>query len=269
MNINAEFENSVYAGRIDRDLLTNVLSHGLAAPSSVVLCLGGGTNGAAQEVMKAKLPNTQVVAVNCDEGALKKASADKKLLVGRTVTYGKDAGGFPEVGERCFEMSEEEIRESMYGSDVVYLVACLGGGFATGFAPRAAKAAKEDGRVVVSILFTPFSFEDRNDGIVQDSIESIRCYSDSTVVNSNDDLMFKPNMKVARAFSFMDRAVVETIKHTTQRMDRQLLLSILEEEMPRIMAKMGEPPQLLSAEKVEEEAEEEELEETQEALAAA
>ncbi|MCK4717223.1 MAG: hypothetical protein KAT70_01030, partial [Thermoplasmata archaeon] len=171
---------SDYEWKMGRELLTNVLEHGMAAPNSVVLCLGGGTVRTAREIYHAGLPNTQVIAVNCDEEALKNAEADKKLLVGRTVTFGKDAGGFSEVGEHCFDMAEEEIREAMYGSDVVYIVATMGGGFATGFAPKTARAAKEDGRVVVSLIFTPFSFEDRNDTVIQEAIHGIRYYSDST-----------------------------------------------------------------------------------------
>ena len=188
----------------------------------------------ATRIYHERMPNTTVVAVNSDPNSIRGVEADRRILIGNTVTKGKDAGGFPEVGERCAELSSEEIKDAMMGSDVVYVVTTLGGGTGTGVAPYVAKLAREDGRVVVSVVVKPFSFEDRPTEDVERAIETIRSYSHSTVVLENDYFMSVPDMTVERAFDAMDRQVISTIRETTQRMDMDFLFS-MEEIIPELL----------------------------------
>ncbi len=55
--------------------------------------------------------------------------------------------------------SSETIKVILNDSDIVFIVACLGGAIGLGAAPIIAKVAKEIGVLTVSIVTTPFKFE--------------------------------------------------------------------------------------------------------------
>lgn len=52
-----------------------------------------------------------------------------------------------------------EINECLENSDVVMIIAGMGGGTGTGAAPVIAKAAREKGAHVIGVVTMPFSFE--------------------------------------------------------------------------------------------------------------
>ena len=62
--------------------------------------------------------------------------ADRKLLIGGGVTRGMGAGGRPEIGERCAEISEQELRNQIGDADLTFITVGLGGGTGTGVANR-------------------------------------------------------------------------------------------------------------------------------------
>src|SRR3989338_2993466 len=75
--------------------------------------------------------------------------ADKKLLIGRSLTRGLGCGGFPQKGYEAAKEQMSEIKQMMRGSDMVFITAGMGGGTGTGCAPVVAKIAKEEGAIVI------------------------------------------------------------------------------------------------------------------------
>src|SRR3989475_12367845 len=83
----------------------------------------------------------RTVVVNTDAVHLDSIQADRKLLIGRGVTRGMGAGGRPEIGERCAEISEQELRNQIGDADLTVITVGLGGGTGTGVAPHVAVLA--------------------------------------------------------------------------------------------------------------------------------
>ena len=79
------------------------------------------------------------------------------------MTKGLGAGANPEMGRRAAQENENEIREAIKGSDMVFITTGLGGGTGTGAAPMFAKIAKEEGALTVGIVTKPFTFEERRE----------------------------------------------------------------------------------------------------------
>ena len=81
------------------------------------------------------------------------------MLIGKNLTRGLGAGGFPEVARKCAEGSRDEISKALGDTELVFLTAGIGGGTGTGAAPIVADIAKKNGAVVVAMVKYPFSLE--------------------------------------------------------------------------------------------------------------
>src|SRR5438093_724534 len=93
----------------------------------IVGCGGGGSN-TINRCSEAGITGAQLAAVNTDAKHLLSVHAPKKILIGKRLTKGLGAGALPEVGEQAAHENEEEIRDFLRGSHVVFITAGMGGG---------------------------------------------------------------------------------------------------------------------------------------------
>ncbi|GEM_PF-3827568 len=235
--IKTEGQNQIYGTQwweLENDI-EEMLRRGLASPNACVIFVGSAGARLAGATYRAGLPNTTVVAIDVSSSSIKRAEADKKLLIGHPVTRGKDTNGFPEVGQRCADLAKEEIEEAMYGSDVVYVVIPMGGGTATGVGPEIVKMAREDGRIVFSIVIKPFSFEDRDQTAMEKAMVEIEENSNATVYIDNDEFLSTPEMTFQRFENTLARLVTDTIRSTTQLMEAEIARETFEYAIPYIL----------------------------------
>ena len=183
----------------------------------IVGCGGAGCNS-INRLKNIGVYGAETIAVNTDKNHLQGIDADRKLLIGRSVTRGMGAGGIPEVGERCAELSEDVLTEVVDGADMTFVIAGMGGGTGTGVAPFVSKLAKRTNSVVVGMTTTPFKAErGRRQAYARHGLEKFRKNADSVIVLENDRLLnIVPNMPFERALSIMDQLISEVIKGITE-----------------------------------------------------
>lgn len=119
-----------------------------------------GVHLADQLTMAGKLA-AEVIAMNTDSQSLASSISSRKIPLGPKSTRGLGAGGDPELGLEAAEESLEDIRLAMEGADIIFLIAGLGGGTASGAISLIAETAKETGATLFAIVTTPFAFEGR------------------------------------------------------------------------------------------------------------
>lgn len=124
-----------------------------------VVGVGGSGGSAVDRMVKANIRGVDFVAMNTDVQALHHNGAGHKLHIGKTVTRGLGAGMDPEMGKRSAEESQNEIREALKGTDMVFITCGLGGGTGSGASPVIAEIAREVGALTVAVVTKPFSFE--------------------------------------------------------------------------------------------------------------
>lgn len=124
-----------------------------------VVGVGGSGGQALNRMMQHKIRGIEFVAVNTDAQALHHNSAPVKVHIGKSTTRGLGAGMDPEVGRKAAEEDQDEIRELLKDSDMVFITCGLGGGTGTGAAPLIAEVAKDLGALTVAVVTKPFSFE--------------------------------------------------------------------------------------------------------------
>lgn len=161
-----------------------------AKPVLKVIGVGGGGGNAVNRMIDNDVRGVEYIAINTDCQVLRLSKAEIRIPIGAEITKGLGAGANPEVGRRAAEESEQEIREVLNGTDLVFITAGMGGGTGTGAAPVIARYAKEAGCVVVGIVTKPFSFEgNRRMKQAIAGIEQMRPYVDTLVVVPNDKIL--------------------------------------------------------------------------------
>jgi len=155
-----------------------------------VIGVGGGGNNAVNRMISAGLQGVEFVAVNTDAQALKYSQAMVKMQIGAKLTKGLGAGANPEIGKKAAEESQDEIRKSLEGADMVFVTAGMGGGTGTGAAPIVAEIAKELGALTVGVVTRPFTFEGRKRADqAEKGIAELRSKVDTLIVIPNDRLL--------------------------------------------------------------------------------
>ena len=81
---------------IRTEQMVSMLSRGLTEPKISVVGCGGAGNNIVNNIFGSCRKNVQTVAINTDERSLQKVNAHKKLLIGKDVTEGRGAEGFPD-----------------------------------------------------------------------------------------------------------------------------------------------------------------------------
>ncbi|MBI2592067.1 cell division protein FtsZ [Candidatus Saccharibacteria bacterium] len=155
-----------------------------------VVGVGGAGGAAINRMVDAGVTGVDFVAINTDAQALHHNKARQKVHIGQETTKGLGVGADPELGEKAALESIEEITEAMRGSDMVFVTIGAGGGTGSGAGFLVAKAAQEEGALVVGFATKPFAFEgERRRRIAETAIDKLSHHVDTLIVIPNDKLL--------------------------------------------------------------------------------
>jgi len=209
-------------------------------PRIVIVGCGGAGGNTITRLNKLGVKGAETVAINTDAQALALVEADNKLLIGKSLTRGLGAGGFPETAERAARESAQEIEELIKGADLVFITAGMGGGTGTGTAPVVAEIAKKHNAVVTCMISTPFNVERARLIKADEGLDKLRLKADSTVVLDNNKLLeFVPTLPINQAFSVMDQMISETVKGLSETITIPSLINLDYADMKAIMSQGG------------------------------
>lgn len=160
-------------------------------PSIKVIGVGGGGGNAVNRMIENDVQGVEFVAINTDAQVLRLSKADTRLQIGKMLTRGLGAGADPEIGRRAAIESEDELRELLSDTDMVFITAGMGGGTGTGAAPVIAKLAREQGCLTIGIVTKPFSFEGRRRvATALEGLDELKPFVDTLIVVPNDRLLY-------------------------------------------------------------------------------
>ncbi|MFV0435941.1 MAG: cell division protein FtsZ [Desulfopila sp.] len=207
-----------------------------------VIGVGGGGGNAINTMVANRLQGVEFIAANTDKQALMQSKADVCLQLGPSVTKGLGAGATPETGEQAALESLEDIKESLKGSDMVFVTAGLGGGTGTGAAPIVAKACKELGVLTVAVVTKPFSFEGkfrmRNADYGWDQLQQ---YADTIITVPNDRLLslMQKNSKLTDMLAMADNVLLQAVKGITDLINVPGLINADFADLRTVMKEVG------------------------------
>lgn len=209
---------------------------GFGMPRITIVGCGGAGNNTINRLYNIGIDGADTIAINTDKQHLDNVRADKKILVGKTLTRGLGAGGYPEVGAKAAELARGTLEEIFKDSDLVFVTAGMGGGTGTGVAPVVAEIAKEQGAIVVGMVSSPFRVERARTVKAEDGLEDLRKAADTVIVLDNNRLLeYVPNLPIEQAFSVMDQLIAETVKGITETITQPSLINLDYADIKAIM----------------------------------
>lgn len=211
-------------------------------PTITVFGVGGAGGNAINNMIKSHLQGANFVAANTDAQALEYSLAPYKMQLGVSTTRGLGAGASPDVGMVAAQESEEEIRECLNGSNMVFITAGMGGGTGTGAAPVVAKIAKEMGILTVGVVTKPFQFEGQyRMTLAENGLKELQKHVDTLIVIPNQNLFMIANEKTtfADAFKMADDVLHAGVRGVTDLMIMPGLINLDFADIRTVMSEMG------------------------------
>ncbi len=209
-------------------------------PKIVVVGCGGSGNNTVHRLSNMGIDSAITIAINTDKQHLLRTKADKRVLIGRSITRGLGAGGYPEIGRKAAELARSVLEELLSDSDMVFVCAGMGGGTGTGAAPVVADVAKKQGAIVIGFAQMPFRVERARIQKAINGLQEFKEVCDTVVVLDNNKLLeYYPNLPIDAAFSVMDQLIAETIKGISDTITKPSLVNIDFADVKAIMGHGG------------------------------
>lgn len=207
-----------------------------------VVGVGGSGNSAVNRMIQSKIKGVEFVAINTDVQALHHSLAPVKLHVGRAITRGLGAGMDPEIGRRAAEENQNEIRDLLKGSDMVFITCGLGGGTGSGAGPVVAELAKEAGALTVGVVTKPFTFEgpQRRD-IAERAYNALSENVDTIISIPNDRILQIIDKKTSliEAFTIVDDVLRQGVQGISELITTPGLINVDFADVKSIMSSQG------------------------------
>jgi len=206
-----------------------------------VVGTGGGGNNTINRITEVGVKGSETVAINTDAQDLLFTTSDRKILIGKDVTQGMGAGSMPKIGEESARESEQEIKESLKNSDMVFITCGLGGGTGTGSAPVIAEIAKKQGALTVGVVTVPFSMEGQRryeNAVI--GLEKLEQIVDTLIVIPNDKLLeLAPDLPLHTAFKVADEILTNAVKGIAELVTRAGLVNLDFADIRTVMGNGG------------------------------
>jgi cell division protein FtsZ len=211
---------------IPKDYVDEVISslfENAVDPKISVVGVGGAGGKMVSALYDRDIKGVETVAVNTDPSGLSKTECDVKVLLSHLEDEDRVA-----AARASAEDQEASLRESL-SSDIVFVVAGLGGAAGTGAAPVVARAARANGAVTIGVAILPFAIEGRTE-TAQAGLEEFRRETDSVIVVDNNSLdRFAGQLSFNEAMQVISYMVVTIVQGVVEHLSRSYLSTLTEE----------------------------------------
>src|SRR5262245_15033202 len=151
-----------------------------------VIGVGGAGASFVEQLMTSGDASTSYALVHTNVRRLEWSNCREKVLLGAKRLRGLGAASDPDLGRAVAEEEGEKLRTLCSSADLVFIAAGLGGGTATGAAPVLARAARENGALVLAAIALPFDFEgQRRQRQAQEGLARLRTAADGVICLDN------------------------------------------------------------------------------------
>ena len=194
-------------------------------PRIKVIGVGGAGSNAVKRMIEDGLTDIEFYIVNTDQQVLNNSKDAIPVQIGVNTTQGLGCGANPEIGKRSAEEDREKLRTIVADTDIVFVIAGMGGGTGAGASPLIASLAREQGALSVGIVSCPFRFEgERRAEQAEYGLQELRENADSVVVVSNQQLLDsieekqKLPMTIREAFHLSDEMLRRSVERSISEM---------------------------------------------------
>ena len=203
-----------------------------------VKIFGVGTAGIAiaEQMATGGFAGAQFIAVNADAAGV--TSIAEQIHLETKVLRGLGTGGDPERGNKLAEDHFETLTKSCAETDVVFIVAGLGGGAGSGVSPVLARAARESGALVVAFVSLPFECEgNRRQQQAQHALDHLKLACDGVICLPNQKAfsLLDENASFAESFRASVNLLIEGALGVWRLMKHRGIVEIHFEELSAVL----------------------------------
>jgi cell division protein FtsZ len=230
-----------------KEAIQNVDTHSInfdelkAGKASIkVIGMGGCGSNMVTWLFNKGINGAMVYAANTDALHLSVTKADEKILIGKELTRGLGAGGQPNKGREAAKESLVDLKKTVSGSDMIFVLAGMGGGTGTGAAPVVAQLAKETGAVVIGVVTMPFEAEKARIDKAEFGLQELREATDTCIVLDNNRLVdIAGQLPLEQAFAVANELVSTMVKGIVETITLPSLINLDYADVSSIMKNGG------------------------------
>ena len=205
-----------------------------------VVGVGGMGCNAVTWLFNKGISGATVYATNTDALHLSVTKADEKILIGKELTRGLGAGGRPQTGREAAKEAIVDIKKAVGNSDMVFVIAGLGGGTGTGAAPVIAQLAKETGSIVIGVVTMPFESEKARVDKAEFGLQELKDVTDTCIVLDNNRLVdIAGQLPIEHAFAVANELVSTMVKGIVETITLPSLINLDYADVSTIMKNGG------------------------------
>jgi len=172
----------------------------LAKPRIAVVGIGGAGCNVVSWIKERGMIGGRLLALNTDAQHLTHSKADKRILIGEKLCRGYGCGGYPKKGEEALRESLDTVERELRDTNIVFIVAGLGGGTGTGASYALAEHLRsETNKLLIGVVTLPFSIERVRLNIARKGLIKLLKVCDTVVAIDNNKLV-----RVAGKLSFIE-----------------------------------------------------------------
>ncbi len=211
-----------------------------AKPTVAIIGLGGAGCNIVSWIAQKELVGSKIIAADTDATHLMGTKADVKILLGEQTYQGKGCGGFAERGTEAARESIKEIKQELKASNLVFIIAGIGGGSGTGAAPVVAEAAREAGILTIGCVTLPFGYEVMRRKKALLGIKALAAQCDSLVVIDNSRLRtIAGSLPLREGFAVANEFVGNFIKNITETITQASLVNLDYSDLRSVVERGG------------------------------
>lgn len=207
MNINsAEAKRPLRFGGTKTEV--TLKNDGTNAINIKVIGIGDAGCSVINRMVNDGVQNMEFIAINADKQVLNASKAGTVIQIGKEKFGGRGGVYNPESGQKAAEESRWEIIEALLRTDLLFIVAGMGGGTGTGAAPVVAEIARGMNILTIAMVTKPLSDEGSGRmNYAEQGIAILQKEADSLIVIPNDRIQetFKPKGGRAGIFEEADK----------------------------------------------------------------
>jgi len=207
-----------------------------------VIGVGGGGTNAISTMISLGLSGVEFIAANTDSQSLASNPASIHVQLGCELTQGLGAGANPDIGKKAALEDSSKVAEALYGTDMVFITAGMGGGTGTGGAPVIANIAKEAGALTVGVVTKPFNFEGKKRRKNADTgIDELREAVDTLICIPNQRLLYIANESTSmlECFKKADEVLYQAVKGISDLINIRGLINLDFADVRTVMSNKG------------------------------
>jgi len=211
-----------------------------AKPSVAVVGLGGAGCNITTWIAEKGITGGRIIAANTDVNHLYVQKADKLILLGEKICKGHGCGGYPEMGAQAARENTDELKTELEGTNLVFLVAGLGGGTGTGSIPVVSEITRSLNALTIGCVTIPFTIEMSRREKSREAIKLLAESCDSVVIIDNSKLReVAGNLPLKEALNVANALVGAFVKNLTDTITQPSIVNLDYADLRAVMERGG------------------------------